>query len=192
LSSPKYPKEAALIKEVQTGQRDAIGKLYAYLHKKTFASVRKLVKNQRGTVQDAEDLFQEAFLTFRRKIMDGSYSYNPNAALGTYFFELYKYRWRDELKSARRRTESDAEPADRPLTDQNAEENLIRTERERQLQAQIERLGKQCAELLRLFIWKEWTLESIAEEMGITPQSAKNQKYRCMKRLKENYLRAVS
>ncbi len=192
MNSPKYPHEAALIQEVIADQRDAIGKLYAYLYKKTFASVRKLVREQRGSVQDAEDLFQEAFLVFRRKIMDGSYEYKENVALGTYFFELYRYRWRDELKSARRRTASDAMPEDRPLADHNAEENLIRTERERQLHAQIQRLGKQCAELLRLFIWKEWSLESIAEEMGITPESAKNQKYRCMKRLKENYLSAAS
>jgi hypothetical protein len=58
----------------------------------------------------------------------------------------------------------------------NAEQQMLRSERERFLRAQVERLGKQCATLLRLFIWNNWSLESIANEMGITPQSAKKPK----------------
>jgi DNA-directed RNA polymerase specialized sigma24 family protein len=100
----RYPDQAALIAGVKSGEQEAVGCLYRHLYEKAFPSVRKLVKAQQGSEADAEDLFQEAFLKFRRKIIEGSYVYQPSAAVATYYYELYRYAWRDELKSARRRT----------------------------------------------------------------------------------------
>ena len=159
--------------------------LYRMLFKKSFPSVRKLVLGQGGALADAEDLFQEAFITFRRKILDGSYEYRSSTAISTYFYEIFRYKWRDELASSRRKRMDASDFSTITSSEKIAEDQLIISERDLYIRNLVEQLGENCATLLKFFIWHKWTMESIAEKLNITPQSAKNQKYRCMKKLRE-------
>ncbi len=181
----RYRNEAVLIAGVRTGDNQAVTCLYRMLFKKSFPSVRKLVLSQGGAIADAEDLFQEAFIAFRRKVLDGSYEYRANTAISTYFYDIFRYKWRDELASSRRKRADASDISHISSADKNADDRLITSERDQQIRQLIQQLGENCATILKFFIWHKWSMESIAEELGITPKSAKNQKYRCMQKLRE-------
>ena len=184
----RFATEEALITGVRSGEQEAVGCLYRHLHSTSFPSVRKLVLSRRGAAEDAEDLFQEAFLLFRRKILEGSYQYQSNTAISTYFYEIFRNKWQDELKSARRSQTDHPDEIRVEAQAETREQEMVKEEQREWVRKRVAKLGEPCMSLLKYYLWHRWDLESIADKLGVTPQSAKNQKYRCMKRLREDFL----
>jgi DNA-directed RNA polymerase specialized sigma24 family protein len=65
--------------------------------------------------------------------------------------------------------------------------HLIRKEDIAQAGQLLGRLGERCRKILYLFYYHKEPMEKIAVEMELTPDSAKNQKYRCLNQLREFY-----
>ena len=141
-----------------------------------------------GTLDNAKDVFQDAFFACWKKLSSGQSSPKNKAEIEAYLFATAKNKWIDQIRvSGKKKTISIDEnahqlPADEatPITEAH--------EKEKQLTITLtafENLGQACKDLLTWFYFHKMSLKAIAESLDMEEASAKNKKYRCIQRLKE-------
>ncbi len=181
----EFPTEEILIQAIKSGNRQAEGCLFRMLYKSSIQSVRKYVISNNGNEEAVKDLFQDAYLIFRRQIVEGTFEYRHNTKLSTYFYRVCANRWIDELRKKYRREAPDEPRVFHDPEARSQEAIIIEEEETTDIRLMVRELGEICYRILTLYYWHKWDLESIASEMNRTPETVKNQKYRCMKRLRE-------
>lgn len=155
-------------------------KLYRY-----YPVVKKLIIRNSGTSEDAEDIYQEALIILIRKVT--STEFELTSSLDTYLYSICRFLWSEQLrkKSKTITVEFDAEKATVLLSDL---ETLHKTELETKMaENAFQLLGQKCKQLLQLFYVKKMAFKEIAIKMDYhTEKVAKNQKYRCLEKAKDN------
>lgn len=103
-----------------------------------------------------------------------------------YLFEIAKRLWYEQL----RRKKAVKELNDTLLKINGTEvevELYPDTEKYIDILAEIDKLGKRCKELLYHFYYLNRDWKTITEELGyISEGSARNQKYKCLQRIRKN------
>ncbi len=146
-------------------------------------SIKKYICTNSGTVEDAKDIFQDALVILYKKV--NSTAFVLSVSLTTYLNAIAKNLWLTEL---RRRKKLPADESNTDIADVIIEEEhgfTIAT-------AAFNLLGEKCKQLLILFYFKKKNFREIAGILAFSDEKiAKNQKYRCIQKAKENYLTLV-
>lgn len=158
---------------------------FEYLYKNNYPAVRQLVFQYKGSDDDAKDIFQEGMIALWNNIRSGSYQLRPDVKMSTYLIQICKLRWMDRLKKASNRYELRQESYQEPAQEAEVEMEWINREEQSEFQQQFAQLGERCQHLLKRFYFMKQSLQEIADFLGIGEASAKNEKYRCMQRLKK-------
>lgn len=170
--------------ELVEGLKEQDPVIIRYLYQNAGPMVYKLIINAGGDQNDAEDIFQEGILATYLNIRTGKYEISYQARLTTYLVQICKYKWLDHVKSAY--VSKSVFGIDSDLLEETVEfENDEKEERIKMVHGLIRMLGENCRKILHLFYWEKKSYEEIAREIDQEPLSAKNQKYRCMKKLRE-------
>jgi len=140
--------------------------------------INYICKN-RGTVEEAKDVFQDALLICYDKAQDEKFELKGQ--FGGYLYGICRFLWLRKLKKKSNITvttlEDNIELVDPAwLASQEGEE------RWQLFQEIFTRLGSDCQRVLQLF-FKGTRLAAIAEEMGYTNTYVKLKKYQCKERL---------
>ncbi len=105
-------------------------------------------------------------------------------ALDSYLFHIARHKWLDHLRSLPYKNTASLKPEhDTLMTFEDIDDKNIG-----QIQLMKDRfrhLGENCRRLLKRFYYGKESMKAIAEDMGWTEASAKNNKYRCMEKLRE-------
>ncbi|HKC68018.1 MAG TPA: sigma-70 family RNA polymerase sigma factor [Bacteroidia bacterium] len=153
-------------------------KLYTY-----FPVVKKLILKNNGSKQDAEDIYQEALVILIRKTQDTNFTLT--SSLNTYLYSVCRYLWNDELKK-KNKTVNDAKNLPY-LSNEDFKEHIHEETAYKQAEKAFNQLGDKCKQLLKLFYFDKISMKEIAAKVGFsTEKVAKNQKYRCIEKAKEN------
>lgn len=143
-------------------------------------SVKKYIAANSGSVDDAKDIFQDALVVLYKKAQNSAFVLS--VPLKTFLQAIVKNLWLQELRR-RNKMPLTAEPSD--LVDVAPEEGKnfdLAT-------AAFNLLGEKCRQLLILFYFKKKSFREIALALSFGDEkTAKNQKYRCIQKAKENYL----
>ena len=143
-------------------------------------AVKQLIKANSGTGEDAKDMFQDALVVLYKKVQSGEFVLS--VPLKTYLLVVVKNSWWQELRRRKKMP-----PGKAPEDVQEAavdEEPGFQT-----ATAAFNLLGDKCKQLLILFYFKKKSFKEIAKTFSFSDERvAKNQKYRCMEKAKENYL----
>lgn len=158
---------------------------FEYIYKKNFPAVRQQVQQYGGSEDDAKDIFQEGVIALWNNIRSGSYQLRENVKMSTYLIQICKLRWMDRTKKASHRYEMKKEDYVEPAAEAEVLTDWIDREDQQQFQRQFAQLGERCQDLLKRFYFVKESLQEIAQAMGIGEATAKNEKYRCMQRLKK-------
>jgi RNA polymerase sigma factor (sigma-70 family) len=158
---------------------------FEYLYKNNYPAVRQLVYQYKGSDDDAKDIFQEGIIALWNNIRSGSYKLRPDVKMSTYLIQICKLRWMDRLKKASSRYELRQESYQEPAQEAEVEMEWINREEQTEFQQQFAQLGERCQTLLKRFYFMKQSLQEIADFLSIGEASAKNEKYRCMQRLKK-------
>jgi RNA polymerase sigma factor (sigma-70 family) len=158
----------------------AMKSLYTYL-----PVVKKFVLKNNGTRQEAEDIFQEGLVIFCNKVTKPNFILS--ASINTYLFSVCKLLWLDELKKKNKTIKNDfIELTDANLVDE-LNDDIDADKPIKKAQEAVMKLGEKCRELLELFYFKKLSMKEIAVKLGFASEKgAKNQKYRCIEKAKEN------
>lgn len=155
-----------------------------FIYRDNFKMVQNLILSNNGSYDDAGDIFQEAMITLYEKSKDDSFVLT--CRIKTYIYSVCRRLWLKRLQQIGKF----ASPADDleetiPVEDDLGlieQRNLEFSLMEKSLNA----LGQPCKSLLEAFYIEKKDMTSIAEEFGYTnAENAKNQKYKCLVRLKK-------
>ena len=153
------------------------------IYTKNYRGVEQYIMKNNGNAEDARDIYQEAFLATWRNIKLERFLPSGENDYSAYLFRIAKNKWIDHLRAHKNKrtvelVEDRTEEAD---TEETGEVNRYID----QVKTQFDRLGERCRELLSLFYYKKISLRKISERFSWTEASAKNNKYRCLKQLRE-------
>lgn len=174
-------KDAQLLELMRSGRyTKAAEKLYVY-----FPVIRKMIAKNSGTRQDAEDIYQEALIILMRKSKEEGFALN--CSVNTYLYSVCRYLWSDQLKARSKKVEVDFMKVE-PLLQEAEAGELVKEENTFKLAEQaVSKLGEQCRKLLQWFYFDKLALKDIARRLKFASEKvAKNQKYRCIEKAKEN------
>lgn len=169
------------------GLRNGDSNVLSALYKKYYNLVLKFVVNNSGSEEAARDIYQEAVIVLYENVQKPEFSLN--CQLQTYIYSVARRLWLKELRRNGKNTLF-KETEEEELADVSTETDAY-TEREKefeQLNKSLANLGEPCGSLITDFYVKKMSMEDIAEKYGYTnADTAKNQKYKCLQRLKKGF-----
>jgi RNA polymerase sigma factor (sigma-70 family) len=184
LKAVDYTDEALI-----TGLRQDDEGALAYLYKKHFPMVSHLILSNSGSADEAKDIFQESVLVFYEKLKEGSLELT--CQVKTYLYSVARRLWLKKL-AEKNRFAGVVDSESFISFDDDANGAPEETETQFSvLEEAMNRLGEPCRSLLEDFYLHAQNMQSIAEKFGYTnPDNAKNQKYKCLMRLKKLFFAA--
>ncbi|GAA4352295.1 hypothetical protein GCM10023185_11810 [Hymenobacter saemangeumensis] len=175
----------ALIAAIHSGDERALAHLYR-LH---WPMVSHFVLQNSGSEDDAQDVYQEGVMVFYEKVREGSLELS--CQIKTYLYAVCRRLWLKRLTSKSRfgvRLLDDEEHG--PYLHTGAEDDLLAAEEQDRrfatMSEALTHLGEPCRSLLEGFYLLDKSMQDLTAEFGYTnADNAKNQKYKCLVRLKK-------
>lgn len=172
--------EKALLQGLAQSDRTAIETIY----RENYNMIQSLILNNSGSADDARDIFQEAMIVLYEKAR--SETFELNCLVKTYIYSVCRRLWLKRLQHAKYYTPSLESLGDTvPVEDEIEENDRINMEFQAMEKA-IGSLGEPCKSLLEAYYLEKKNMQEIALSFGYTnADNAKNQKYKCLMRLKK-------
>jgi RNA polymerase sigma factor (sigma-70 family) len=157
-------------------------KVLKWLYQSQFPKIEKYVLANNGDKAQAKDLFQEAFIAVWNNVRSDKFIPENGTAVTGYLYQIAKNKWLDYLRSFRYKKTTDFRP-EHEKGEENEESE--RDELQSTLSLEFQKLGENCKEILKRFYFQKESMETIAKTFQWTEATARNNKYRCIQRLKE-------
>jgi RNA polymerase sigma factor (sigma-70 family) len=172
--------EQILLRGLVNNESKAIDTIY----KENFNMVQSFILNNNGSYDDARDIFQEAMIALYEKAK--SESFVLTCQIKTYLYSICRRLWLKKLQHMGRYI-SQSEALEETVA---VEDDLEFHEKRNADFAIMERalgsLGEPCKSLLESYYIHKKGMTEISAEFGYTnADNAKNQKYKCLMRLKK-------
>jgi len=150
------------------------------IYKEFLPRVRRLIVQNGGREEDAQDVFQSAILVVFEKA--NKRDFQLTSSFYTLFYGICRNIWGNRLQ--KKSFQEVTLPEDiKYRSDQNIEKDLELVEEQDLFWFAFKQLGADCQKLLTLFFDKE-KMERIAQLMGYTSVSyAKKRKFQCKEKL---------
>ncbi len=172
--------EKALLQGLARSDRKAIETIY----RENYNMIQSLVITNSGSADDAKDIFQEAMIVLYEKVRSGSFELN--CLIKTYVYSVSRRLWLKRLQQMNHFAPAlDSLENTVPVEDDIDDIERINNEFQAMDKA-ISSLGEPCKSLLEAYYLEKKSMQEIALSFGYTnAENAKNQKYKCLVRLKK-------
>src|SRR5690606_3736649 len=159
------------------------------LYRDYFPMVLHMVVQNSGTAEEAKDVLQEAVIVLYDRISQGKFELNSK--LKTYLYAVCRRLWLKQL-GGYERTFQDVTHYEETIP---VEDDLaVHEEKDQQMalmELALNQLGEPCRSIIQEFYVMGRSMQEICEKFGYTnADNAKNQKYKCLQRLKKIYFTA--
>lgn len=166
---------------MRSGNTRVLQGCYDYL-----AMVTNYVVKNSGTEEDAQDVFQDALVVFYKNIVKPEFVLS--AKVSTYLFAICRRLWLNKIRNNRvmiaNREIEDVD--ERLVVDFDFHLNDQPTDKVAQMIELLDSIGDNCREILHSFYFSKLSLEEIALKLDYSnEQVARQQKYRCMQRMRK-------
>lgn len=149
-----------------------------------FPMIARMVLQNNGSEDDAKDVFQEAMIVLYEKVQEGDFVLSSR--LKTFLYAVCRRLWLKKLQ-----TGALTGPIYEEVEDNVPAEETLEAHEEKDLQFQkmetsMNKIGEPCKTILEDYYIHRKSMQEIAERFGYTnAENAKNQKYKCLMRLKK-------
>jgi RNA polymerase sigma factor (sigma-70 family) len=172
--------EIALIEGLAQNDRQAIETIY----KQHYGMVQSLIINNNGTSDDARDIFQEAMIVLYEKSKSGSFELTSQ--LKTYLYSVCRRLWLKRLQQQQKFIPELNNLEETIPVEDDLEHHDQRGGELQMMEKAMMSLGEPCKSLLEAYYLQKKNMTEIAGNFGYTnADNAKNQKYKCLMRLKK-------
>lgn len=180
--------QTTLIKAIKSNDSKALKALYT----SNYYKVEHMVMNNSGSKEHAKDIYQEAFITVWKNIKDDSFVPQNETAVQGYLYQIAKNKWLDMVNSSRFKKTTVLENEyifhDKANHEKEAEEEDILSQKLEKTMSIFKAMGQPCKGLLTAFYFDKKSLRDIATKLKIEETTARNNKYRCMEKLRKMVL----
>jgi RNA polymerase sigma factor (sigma-70 family) len=181
----KYQRDTDWIEAIRREEPGALENLY----KAYYPMILRFITTNSGMESDARDIFQEAVILFYEKIRDNSLTLT--CSIKTYLYAVCKKSWLKQLYKSHRYMlairETEEPEAEEPEEDWLHDEWADPLSK---LQDSLVALGDPCRGLIVDFYIGQLSMTDISEKYRYTnADNAKNQKYKCLQRLKKIFFK---
>jgi RNA polymerase sigma factor (sigma-70 family) len=147
---------------------------------KKWPEVKRFLKSKGCNSKDAEDIFQEALLIFTRKLDEPDFELTVEPF--HYVKNTCKFIWYNQSRKENKNRHTELHEN----VIQEDEEWILKELKLVSIEKAIEKIGKQCQQLLQLFYGQGLSMADIAQKIGLrSDKVAKVQKHRCITKVKE-------
>lgn len=175
-----FDQELVVLRAIGNNDKAAIEAVY----KENYGLIQHLIINNNGSEEDARDIFQEAMMVLYEKAK--SPDFELSCQIKTYLYSVSRRLWLKKLQQLRR-METQVESFDKVVAvedDLEAHEKLNR--QYLVMRTAMGKIGEPCKSLIEAFYVHRKNMHEIAGYFGYTnADNAKNQKYKCLVRLKK-------
>lgn len=172
--------ELELLDGLAHNDRKAIERIY----KENFAMIQSFILNNNGSADDARDIFQEAMILLYEKARGGNFELTSK--LKTYVYSVCRRLWLKRLQQLQRFGTPVESLEEIVPIEEELEEQDRRNEAFGIMEKAMSHIGEPCKSLLEAYYVHKKQMQEIAESFGYTnADNAKNQKYKCLMRLKK-------
>lgn len=172
--------EQSLLKGLANNDSRAIETIY----KENFGVIQAFIISNNGSLDDARDIFQEAMIALYEKAQDKSFVLT--CQIKTYVYSICRRLWLKRLQQLGRYSYSIENLEETIPVDEDVEIHEKRNAEFSIMERALGSLGEPCKSLLEAYYIKKQGMQEIANQFGYTnADNAKNQKYKCLMRLKK-------
>ena len=172
--------EKALLQGLARNDKRAVETIY----RENYNIIQSLVISNNGSADDAKDVFQEAMIVLYEKARSGTFELN--CQIRTYVYSVCRRLWLKRLAQTNRYTHELNGLESTVSVEEDIEEHNRRDGEFEMMEKAIGSLGEPCKSLLEAYYLQKKNMQEIALNFGYTnAENAKNQKYKCLVRLKK-------
>jgi RNA polymerase sigma factor (sigma-70 family) len=172
--------EQALLQGLASNDRESVETLY----RQHYRMVQALIINNQGTTDDAKDIFQEALVVLYDRAKSGSFELN--CQIKTYLYSVARRLWLKRLQQLQKFSPDISSIEETVPVEEELEAQEQKNAEYLMMEKAMMNLGEPCRSLLEAFYLQKKSMTEIAGNFGYTnADNAKNQKYKCLMRLKK-------
>ena len=154
------------------------------IYKDNYNMIQAFILNNNGSYDDARDIFQEAMITLYEKAK--SESFVLTCQIKTYIYSVCRRLWLKRLQQMGKYISSGENLEETVPVEEDLEIHEKRNAEFAIMERAMGSLGEPCKSLLDAYYIQKKGMTEIASEFGYTnADNAKNQKYKCLMRLKK-------
>jgi RNA polymerase sigma factor (sigma-70 family) len=168
--------------EILFGIKSNDPKVLKWLYQSQYPKIEKYVLANNGDEDQAKDLFQESFIAVWNNVRSNKFIPENGTAITGYLYQIAKNKWLDYLRSSKYQKTTPYKPE---YEKEDESEETEKIELQRHMLLELQKLGENCKEILKRFYFQKESMETIAKAFQWTEATARNNKYRCIQRLKE-------
>lgn len=172
--------EKELLKGLAKSDKTAAETIY----KENYSMVQALIINNNGSADDARDIFQETMIVLYEKAKSGTFELN--CQLKTFIYSVSRRLWLKRLQQLQKYGGHVDNIEETVPVEEDIEQHEQRNSQFEAMEASMANLGEPCKSLLEAYYLQKRNMTEIAGSFGYTnADNAKNQKYKCLNRLKK-------
>lgn len=172
-----------LIQGIAQGRPEALETVY----QNHFPIILNYILKNSGNEEDAKDTFQEAVIVLYDKIITGDFQLTSR--LQTYLYSVCRFIWLKKLSNNDQMEVSlNQELGDHLVYKDDIEDSEKKEVQFSLMDEALNLLGEPCKTIIKDFYMYDLSMQDISDKFGYTnANNAKNQKYKCLQRLKKLY-----
>lgn len=157
----------------------------SFLYRSYYAVLSNYVRQNQGSEQDAQDIFQEVIVTFIEIVKKGKF--RGESSIKTFLFTLNKYAWLNELKKRNRTVlREERYGHEMEVDEKDVSHFLVERDARKLVQSLMEKLGDACRKILTAYYYDNLPMKEILPLVNYeNEQVLRNKKYKCLKSLEQ-------
>ena len=175
--------DAELLDVITKG--DNMDEVIKFLYRFQFLKSSIYIKQNSGSQEDAEDIFQEVIVSFIQLVQRSKF--RGDSSIGTFIYVLVRNTWLNELKKRKRsKLREEKYENTQEKSEAGAGEYIINREIKNQIVELIESLGENCKKILLAFYYDNLSMQEILTNLRYeNEQVVRNKKYKCLQKLQQ-------
>lgn len=166
-----------IIAQIKSGDENSLKSVYGSV----YPMVEKYILENSGSKDDARDIFQDTMYIFLKRLELNDFELTSK--LSTFLFGIAKNLW---LKKLTKKNVDEESYKNEIVFENTEEDDYKKLTRVKLIKKSIDLLGEPCQTILVQYYYFKQTMKEIAQMLHYTnADNAKNQKYKCLIRLKK-------
>ena len=171
-------------KELLKGLAKSDKKAAETIYKDNYNMVQALIINNNGSADDARDIFQETMIVLYEKAKSGTFELN--CQLKTFIYSVSRRLWLKRLHQLQKYGGQIENVVETVPVEEEIDGHELRNDHFQAMEKSMMNLGEPCKSLIEAYYLQKRNMTEIAGSFGYTnADNAKNQKYKCLMRLKK-------